>query len=232
MNGQGRVTDWEAVGDETWVERETVPSFEFCVPRTERRDAAEHRERILAVAKALFAGRGVDHVSMHQIAMAAGVGQGTLYRRYAHKGELCMALLGDSMVRLHDSVRAHLDADLPSTPALSQLEYVLEQLVAFDEEITQLVGNVVEAACGAPRTHMFHNPFFRWASDTLSTLLRRAIDRGEIDPLDVAYTTDAILTSLTPDIYLVQRRERGFTPERITQALHRLYIEGLRTRTA
>ena len=61
--------------------------------RGERRDPAENRRRVLEVARDLFAERGVDHVSMHEIARAAGIGQGTLYRRYAHKGLVCMALL-------------------------------------------------------------------------------------------------------------------------------------------
>src|SRR5919206_3528840 len=64
--------------------------------RPERRDAAENRKRVLGVAQRLFEEFGVEAVSMHQIAQAAGVGQGTLYRRYPHKGELCRDLLSET----------------------------------------------------------------------------------------------------------------------------------------
>src|SRR5690606_37833343 len=59
----------------------------------ERRDARENRQRLLAAAKRLFAAQGVDATSMHEIARTAGVGQGTLYRHFADKAELCHALL-------------------------------------------------------------------------------------------------------------------------------------------
>src|SRR4051794_8640134 len=59
----------------------------------ERRDAAEHRRRILIAARALFAAQGIDATNMTEIARTAHIGQGTLYRRFAHKGELCEALM-------------------------------------------------------------------------------------------------------------------------------------------
>lgn len=65
-----------------------LPSLTFAHPdlggRSERRDAAANREQILATARMLFAEREVDLVTMEEIAAAAGVGKGTLYRRYPH----------------------------------------------------------------------------------------------------------------------------------------------------
>ncbi len=68
--------------------------------RVERRDAAEARRRILSVARQLFAERGVTEVSMHRIGRVAGVGQGTLYRHFEHKGALCSALLAEEIGEL------------------------------------------------------------------------------------------------------------------------------------
>ena len=65
--------------------------------RTERSDAAANRKRILKVAEKLFAKRGVDNINMADIAKAAGVGQGTLYRRFANKSELSLALMDSQM---------------------------------------------------------------------------------------------------------------------------------------
>lgn len=202
-----------------------------CAPPAERRDAAEHRQHILSAARRLFAERGVDDVSMHQIAQAAGLGQGTLYRRFAHKGELCMALLVESVVRLQAEMCAYFQSCAPSTPARAQLAYVLSRHVSFNEENAGLLSAVVEAACGNRRAGLYHNPVYTAMRQTVETLLQHAVARGEMPPMDSAYVAEAMLAALEIDLYIHQRTERGFTPERILRGLHHLYVDGLCTGT-
>jgi AcrR family transcriptional regulator len=57
-----------------------------------RRDAELNRARILAAARELFVERGVD-VGVEEIARRAGVGMGTLYRRFPNKDALVEAIL-------------------------------------------------------------------------------------------------------------------------------------------
>ncbi len=64
------------------------------VPR-ERVDAARNRRRVLAAAQALFAEHGVAGVTMDDVAARAGVGKGTLYRRFGDRGRLAAALLDE-----------------------------------------------------------------------------------------------------------------------------------------
>lgn len=64
-------------------------------PPAERADAARNRERVLAAAARLFATHGVDAVTMDDVVAEAGVGKGTLYRRFGDKSGLAAALLDD-----------------------------------------------------------------------------------------------------------------------------------------
>src|SRR3954454_3811127 len=57
----------------------------------ERADAARNRRKVLAAAEELFAARGVAAISMDDVAAAAGVGKGTLYRRFGDKSGLASA---------------------------------------------------------------------------------------------------------------------------------------------
>jgi len=63
-----------------------------------RADAARNRARIVEAAKAMFAEQGLD-VPMTEIADRAGVGVGTLYRRFACREDLIAAIFEADMTR-------------------------------------------------------------------------------------------------------------------------------------
>lgn len=212
-----------------------LPELLVLPVRPERRDAAEHRQRILEVARCLFAEQGVDAVSMHQIAIAAGIGQGTLYRRYAHKGELCVDLLRERHERFVEEI-ATLFATTETASALERLDGVLEHLVAFLEEQGALLGPMAATDARGLQCHetessrrfaFQHAPFYLWLHELFVGLLTDAVERGELASLDIPYTADAILATFHPMFYRFQRQERGFSPERILQGLRRIYIDGV-----
>jgi len=64
-----------------------------------RRDAAENRQRLLDAAATVFSERGLD-ASVDEIARAAGVGTGTLYRRFPTKDALISELVRQLLIDL------------------------------------------------------------------------------------------------------------------------------------
>jgi AcrR family transcriptional regulator len=73
-------------------------------PRQERADAARNRAAVLAAAARLFAEHGVAAVSMDQVAEAAGVGKGTIFRRFGDKSGLAVALLDAREAELQEAI--------------------------------------------------------------------------------------------------------------------------------
>jgi AcrR family transcriptional regulator len=65
-------------------------------PPPERRDAARNRERLLGAAKDLVERDGAHAVTMDAVATAAGVGKGTLFRRFESREGLMAAVLNHS----------------------------------------------------------------------------------------------------------------------------------------
>jgi len=70
----------------------------------ERADAARNRAAVLDAAARLFREHGVEGVSMDAIAAAAGVGKGTLFRRFGDKAGLAVALLDDRERALQEAI--------------------------------------------------------------------------------------------------------------------------------
>lgn len=101
--------------------------------RSERRDAAENRQRILNAARRLFEQYGVEQVSMNQIATEAQVGSGTLYRRYRNKGELCLDLIKDNISLLFEDMEAYLNQNRTEPPS-KRLKGILSLFIRFREK--------------------------------------------------------------------------------------------------
>ncbi|TRO96695.1 TetR/AcrR family transcriptional regulator [Glycocaulis profundi] len=68
------------------------------------------KARIERAALELFTARGVDGVSIKELAAEAGVSVGALYRHYESKEALALALFDTIHGRLHDEVKAALEA--------------------------------------------------------------------------------------------------------------------------
>jgi AcrR family transcriptional regulator len=87
----------------------------------ERVDAARNRLRVLAAAERLFAVRGVGGVTMDDIAAEAGVGKGTLYRRFGDKGGLAVALLDQRERELQQGILTGAPPLGPGAPPAARL---------------------------------------------------------------------------------------------------------------
>lgn len=77
-----------------------------------RADAERNRRRLLETAQALFRERGLD-VSVAEIAKAAGLGRGTLFRNFASKEDLIAAIVAERMQETAAEGRKLLVADDP-----------------------------------------------------------------------------------------------------------------------
>lgn len=90
-----------------------------------RRDAEHNRQRLLDAAAVVFAEHGLE-ASVEEIARAAGVGMGTLYRRFPTKDALISALVHDVLTTM-----LQLAQEGTERPDGTGLEYFLEAASAY-----------------------------------------------------------------------------------------------------
>ncbi|MFB4290356.1 TetR/AcrR family transcriptional regulator [Nonomuraea sp. ATR24] len=90
-------------------------------PPKERADAARNREKVLAAAAKLFREQGVENVSMDAVAAEAGVGKGTVFRRFGDRSGLAVALLDERERELQQRVISGPPPLGPGAPAADRL---------------------------------------------------------------------------------------------------------------
>lgn len=204
-----------------------VISEENLARPSERKDAAANRQAIMDAARDLFVARGVAPVTMADIAKEAGVGKGTLYRRFAHKGELCLALLDKELQAFQDGALAHLrQMTEDDQPYMSQLDYFLDVLVHFVTDNLPLMCEIDNVPTPIENlVHDVNQPHY-WQEITVRSLLGRAAQAGEITPLnqhqsglDLEYLASLLMAALNARTLRFQFATQNYTPERISHGL-------------
>ena len=170
----------------------------------ERADAVRNRERILCAARRLFAERGPGCVSMDDIAQAAGVGKGTLFRRFGSRAQLASAVLDEQERQLQEGL-------IRGEPPLGPGAPPVERLVAFGHAWIDLLAENSEilAAAEAGVSH-FENAPYQVHRLHITLLLREA------DPsCDADYLGEVLMAALAADRYVYLRHGRGIEIERL-----------------
>lgn len=185
----------------------------------ERSDAARNRQRILDAAERLFAERGPDSVSMDDIARAAGVGKGTLFRRFGDRANLARSVLSS-----HEA--AFQEALIRGAPPLGPGAPPAERLVAFGRGMLGLVDAhrdlLLAAETGSPCGRYRAGPYASYRFYVRSLLEEAA------PSLDPEYTADAVLATLGAELVAHLRRDREMSLEQVAagyEALVRALIE-------
>jgi AcrR family transcriptional regulator len=133
-----------------------------------RRDAQANRERIVTAARAAFTAEGLE-VPVEEIARRAGVGMGTLYRRFPAKEDLIDAVFEDVLA---EYVRAAEEA-VAADDAWAGFCGFLERAFALHAENNGLKDLVATQARGRTRAEA--------ARARVRPLVRRVIERAQQD---------------------------------------------------
>lgn len=182
--------------------RATLPVFGQTPAPVERADAVRNRERILKAARRLLKKHGMSEICMNELAVEAGVGKGTLYRRFPDRAALVHALLDEETRLLQERALSGFGLD-EKTPRVEQALALLGGIFDFIRDHGSLL-------CEAQsRGNKFSHPAYAWQRQLLAAHLREAMRRGELRPVDVTLTAELMLSSVTPELvrWLVSNAE-------------------------
>jgi AcrR family transcriptional regulator len=172
----------------------------------ERADAARNRRRILAAAEKLFAERGVSCTSMDAIATEAGVGKGTLFRRFGDRASLALAVLDESTRALQDELIHGPPPVGPGAPPCVRLRAFGEAMLDRLEAHTDLL---FESEVVSGGTFLRSEPY------AVYWLHVRMLVTAARPSCDVDYATDVLLGALSAQVFVHQRRVREMPLDRL-----------------
>lgn len=173
----------------------------------ERGDAARNRGLLLDAARRLVADRGPDAVTMDDIANEAGVGKGTLFRRFGSRAGLMIVLLDEDEQALQ---RAFLSGPAPLGPSAPPLV----RLLAYGRARLAFVAEHLRVLCDAAR-----DPQTRYSAPAtlhrihIRVLLEAAGTTGDLDA-----QADALLALLDPGYVAHQLEDAGRSLDELGQA--------------
>jgi AcrR family transcriptional regulator len=90
-------------------------------PRAERADAARNRRLLLVTAREMLAEQGADKLTMDGLAERAGLGKGTVFRRFGTRAGIFAALLDDDERDFQEQVLSGPSPLGPGAPPLDRL---------------------------------------------------------------------------------------------------------------
>jgi AcrR family transcriptional regulator len=173
----------------------------------ERGDAARNRALLLDAARTLIAERGADAVTTDDIAAAAGVGKGTLFRRFGSRAGLMIVLLDEDE-------KVEQRAFMFGPPPLGPGAPPLDRLLAYGRDRLQFVHAHHALLSDANRDPQmrFNEPMMLHHSH-IRILLKDAGTTGDFDA-----QAFALLALLDADYVQRQLTERGQTLDALGDA--------------
>ncbi|MFC8868233.1 TetR/AcrR family transcriptional regulator [Streptomyces sp. NPDC057148] len=186
-----------------------------------RADAARNRTRLLEAASQLMAGGGVAALTMEAVATAAGVGKGTVFRRFGDRAGLLMALLSHREGQLQAAFLSGPAPLGPDAPAVDRLHAFGPALIQHERDHHELI-----LAARTDPLRIYAVPASRLRLAHVSILLRQAGAEGDVDLL--AHT---LLGSLETALVHYLVCERGMPLERLEAGWHDLVARLFPART-
>ncbi len=171
----------------------------------ERSDAARNRERLLTAARELISECGAAGLTMDRLAEQAGVGKGTVFRRFGSRAGLMLTLLSESEAAFQERFMFGPPPLGPGAPGL-------QRLIAFGVERIAYTVEFGELALAAQNTSRgeFEPPAAALWHRHIELLLRE--EGLEADPWLMARSLAA---TLTPDRLLNLLQVHGVSTERL-----------------
>lgn len=179
--------------------------------RKPRKDAVRNRATVLAAADALFTRcQSTEDVTMADIAAAAGVGKGTLFRAFGDRTGLIRTLYGARLAPIIDATETGPPPLGPATPPQQRIPALLDALLCFKLDNQSLAAALEESGSASP----YQAAHYQQWHNLLHSLLEQIPDLVDCD-----FTAHALLAATRADLVEYLTGQEGVPREKLRAQL-------------
>ena len=176
-----------------------------------RKDAVRNRKAVLAAADALFDRcESPEDVTMADVAAAAGVGKGTLFRAFGDRRGLLLALYGARVEPIREAVATGPPPLGPATPPLERVPALLDAVLCFKLDNRRLALALEETGGSSP----YQAAHYQQWHDLLQAMLEQIPGRN-----DSGFTAHVLLAATRADLIEYLAGHEGVPRERMRAQL-------------
>jgi AcrR family transcriptional regulator len=192
--------------------------------KEDRPKTGNKRDIIIAAAIQVFSQKGYHNTRMEEIALAAGIGKGTIYEYFDSKLQLFQAMLGQSLQAYYSNIKSK---NMDSLSFRERIKLLLESHFQFclaNRELTQIIF----------RDDLFDEELKEWSYKVykqkerdMQQIIAEGIARGELRPVDIhlaSMTVIGVLDSMWVPLIMENWQTE---PDHVSDQLTDLILHGL-----
>jgi AcrR family transcriptional regulator len=184
------------------------------VTQVERADAARNRQAILDAADELFVSAEVPaSVSMDDIARVAGVGKGTLFRRFGDRTNLIRQVYAARISPLRAQIESGPPPLGPATPPLERVCAIIDAIARVKLDNVHLMTGLEGGTSRAPGP-LFNSPDYHDVHLLLSDLINQHKKTAQ-----ARWTAHVLLGSVRADLLRYLAEVEGMTNKQMRSQL-------------
>jgi len=194
-----------------------------------RRRPAERPAEILTAAERVFSRRGYDRATTREIAAEAGVSEGSLYRYFAGKRAILLALID----RVGESWRQDIEHIQAATIEEAMTQLIVHRLRFVQEHPTTIL--TLQQAVLDPEVGQHLDSMIQRGQDNLMDRFRALSASGALRPVDPFVAEEALASMIMGLVIGIELSLHGWhreplSPDEIARALVDVLMNGLRHR--
>jgi AcrR family transcriptional regulator len=192
---------------------------------------SDKKSRIIEAAVMVFAHKGYASATVADIAAKAGIGKGTIYEYFASKEELFFAVF--EWFKMQTGIAAKVNIGVLGDSVGKRLEALSDAIMGMWEKIEDVFTLTMEfwAASSSSqiqdRIKQAFRKMYHEYRNTIASLIREGIDRGEFSPDTNPESVAAALVGTWDALFLQAWFEENFDPAVIAREFLKIVINGL-----